>query len=80
MSIVLTGAARRIEREQLFNDQLAYKTAELVMIGYHKPKKFPPFRKVASSKKRRKAKRQTWQQQKEIAMMFNAAFGGKVTE
>ncbi|WP_165390256.1 hypothetical protein [Thalassococcus sp. S3] len=50
--------------------------AQLMMIGFHKPKKFPAFKKVSSAK--RKRERQTWQEQKAVVQVLNAAFGGKV--
>lgn len=80
IAIVLSGAAKRIEREQLFNDQVAYKVGQLVSIGVRNPKKFPSFDKVSSVKKRRKGngKRQSWQDQKAMAQVFNAMYGGKV--
>ena len=76
ISIIFAGAARRIEREQLFSDINAWQTARLVMIAYHKPKKFPAFHKVSSVK--RKRKRQSWEEQKAVVQALNAAFGGKV--
>jgi hypothetical protein len=76
ISIILAGAAKRIEREQLFSDINAWQTARLVMIGFHNPKKFPEFHKVSSVKPKRR--RQTWQEQKAVVQMLNAAFGGKV--
>ncbi|WP_136441635.1 hypothetical protein [Pacificoceanicola onchidii] len=72
----MSGAAKRIERERLFLEVNAWQTAHLTMIGYHKPKKFPEFKKISSTKVR--PKRQSWEEQKAIAQAFNAAFGGEV--
>lgn len=77
ISIVMAGAAKRIEREQLFSEVNAWQSARLTMIGVNNPKKFPEFKKVSSI--RIKPKRQSWEQQKAIVQMMNAAFGGEVT-
>jgi hypothetical protein len=76
ISIVMAGAAKRIEREQLFLEMTAWQSARLAMIGFHSPKKFPEFSKVSSAKTRRR--RQNWEEQKAVVQMMNAAFGGKV--
>lgn len=73
----MAGAAKRIEREQLFSEVNAWLCARLTMTGFHNPKKFPEFRDVSAVKVRRQ--RQGWEQQKSIALALNAAFGGKVT-
>ena len=73
----MAGAAKRIERHRLFSEVNAWLGARLVMTGYHNPKKFPEFRKVSSSKVKRR--RQSWEEQKAMAQMLNAAFGGEVT-
>ncbi|MFW2541534.1 hypothetical protein ACN2XU_02750 [Primorskyibacter sp. 2E107] len=72
----MAGAAKRIERERLFLEVGAWQTARLTMIGFHKPEKFPEFRKVSSAKVQRK--RQNWEDQKALALMLNAAFGGRM--
>ncbi|WP_306130997.1 hypothetical protein [Roseovarius sp. MMSF_3350] len=76
IKIVMTGAARRIEREVMQSEVNAWLGARLVMIGYHKPKKFPKFSAVSSVKTKRRE--QSWKQQKALVEALNAAFGGKV--
>lgn len=80
ISIVMAGAAKRIQREQSFLEANAWLTAHLTMIGYHKPKKFPEFKKISSAKRARKQRRQTWEEQKAVVHVLNAAFGGEVQE
>jgi len=76
ISIVMAGAAKRIEREQMFFEVNAWQSARLTMIGFHTPKKFPEFSKVSSAKIKRR--RQTWEEQKAVVQVLNAAFGGEV--
>jgi len=74
----MAGAAKRIEREQVFYEANAWMGAQLAMVGFHNPKKFPQFNKVRS--RSRPKKRQSSEEQMAIAKMLNAAFGGKVVK
>ncbi|MCA0952916.1 hypothetical protein LCM16_02385 [Mameliella alba] len=81
IGIVLDGAARRLARERDQAEVQAWQTARLVMIGYHQPRKFPPFKKVSSSapsRRRGTGARPSWQDQKALIQVINAAFGGEV--
>ncbi|HCO90500.1 MAG TPA: hypothetical protein DIT40_05960 [Alphaproteobacteria bacterium] len=77
MSIIFSGVDKRIERERQMWEIQAWQTARLVMIGYHRPRKFPEFNKIASVKVRRP--RQTVDQMKAIAKMMTITAGGTVT-
>ncbi|WP_299933350.1 hypothetical protein [uncultured Pelagimonas sp.] len=73
---IMTGAAKRIEREQMFLDVAAWQIGALVRVGFHKPKDFPDLNKFLG--RRRKPQQQNWQDMKTVARMMTAAMGGEV--
>jgi len=68
IAIILKGATKRLERERNLAEMTAWLSANLGMIGYHDPKKFPEFSKVSSAERRR----QPWE---EIKAAFQSMTG-----
>lgn len=78
IDLILKGAAARIERERLFLDATAWQAARLVMIGYHKPRKFPEFDKVSSVAAKRPRKRKAPAELQAALYHAFAALGAEV--
>lgn len=75
---MLDGVAARLERERSLAAWAAWTTASLTLTAFHKPRKFPKLETILPKKKRGKARRQGWEEQKSIVLMMNAMYGGEV--
>lgn len=80
---IMAGAVRRIEREKLFLDTVAWNTAQLNIPAMHKPDKFPSFDKFRGPQGKRVAAngpapaRKSWRELQAMVITFNAANGGE---
>jgi len=68
IAIILQGATKRIAREQTLAEMTAWLSANLGMVAYHNPQKFPEFSKISSAESRR----QPWE---EIKAAFQSMTG-----
>ena len=83
---VLQGAARRIEREKLFADSIAWNGARLNGFAWHDPKNLPSFEKFRGGKTvpgkagaaLAPGERRDWRAMKAALIGFNAAMGGEL--
>jgi hypothetical protein len=77
---IMDGAARRIERDKLFADSIAWNTAQLTRFSYHAPKDIPTFERFRGGRVRqsRSAAPHSWQDIKNRVRIFNGSIGGRV--
>lgn len=76
---ILRGAAKRIERERLFADAIAWNGARLNGFSWHDPKNMPSFEKFRGGKAAlAKVTARDWRGMKAAVIAFNAAMGGEV--
>jgi len=75
--VILSGAARSIERQQLFFEYNAWAAGRLGMTGYHNPKKFPAFEKFRTKSGARRS-RPDWRAMKAMVIAHVAASGGEI--
>lgn len=79
IGVILGGAAKRIEREKMFADAVAWNGARLNALAYHKPRDLPSFdafrgRPTSSGP----LPRPDWRSLKQRVLMYNAAIGGEI--
>lgn len=67
-----------MEREAEMSEAMAWQTARLTMLGFHKPGDFPEFRKVFPKRRAGGAKPKTGREIMSQLTLFAAAMGGKV--
>lgn len=79
IGLILRGAARRIEREKLFADAIAWNGARLNGFAWHDPKHMPSFEKFRGGKSAKaKVTAKDWRGMKAALIGFNAAMGGEL--
>lgn len=76
--LILSGAARRIERERTLVEYGAWQTGRAVMFAHHAPKRFPKFRDFAGVKPSESKGPPDWRAMQATAIAINARAGGQV--
>ncbi len=75
---MMEGRAERYERELTLIETMAWRTAELITRGYHKPRKFTDLRRFLTFRPKRR--QLTTREMQSRIMAYVRQSGGKVIE